>query len=131
MEKIDNNFTKIGYCFVGWEYNETIYNDKQSVINLTIEAGAELVFTAQWEENTYTIVFDGNGADEESSMSNQSVVFGQATALNNNAFTKEGHTFDAVIQSDPNVPVLYWSGRMSAFPEGILQATDIKRLILN
>ena len=45
--------------------------------------------------------------------------------------TKEGHTFDAVIQSDPSVPVLYWSGRMSAFPEGILQATDIKRLILN
>ena len=44
---------------------------------------------------------------------------------------KEGKPFDIVIQSHPSVPILYWSGRMTTFPEGKLQATDIKRLILN
>lgn len=45
--------------------------------------------------------------------------------------TKDGEPFDAVIQTDPTVPVLYWSGTISSFPEGELKATDIKRLILN
>ena len=44
---------------------------------------------------------------------------------------KEGQAFDIVIQSQPSVPVLYWSGRVSTFPEGKLQATDIKQLIIN
>ena len=44
---------------------------------------------------------------------------------------KEGQPFDIVIQSQPSVPVLYWSGRMTTFPEGRLEATDIKNLILN
>jgi hypothetical protein len=44
--------------------------------------------------------------------------------------TNEQQSFDQVIQSQPAVPVLYWSGMMSSFPEGNLQATDIKQLIL-
>ena len=44
---------------------------------------------------------------------------------------KEGQAFDVVIQSQPTIPVLYWSERMTTFPEGTLQATDIKRIILN
>ena len=44
--------------------------------------------------------------------------------------TNEQQSFDQVIQSQPAVPVLYWSGMMSTFPEGNLQATDIKQLIL-
>jgi hypothetical protein len=44
---------------------------------------------------------------------------------------KEGQPFDVVIQSQPTIPVLYWSERMTTFPEGTLQATDIKRIILN
>lgn len=44
---------------------------------------------------------------------------------------KEGKPFDIVIQSHSSVPILYWSGRMTTFPEDKLQATDIKRLILN
>ena len=44
--------------------------------------------------------------------------------------TNEQQSFDQVIQSQPAVPILYWSGMMSTFPEGNLQATDIKQLIL-
>ena len=42
----------------------------------------------------------------------------------------EGKAFDHVVQPTPTVPLLYWSGTMTTFPEGTLQATDIKRLIL-
>lgn len=45
--------------------------------------------------------------------------------------TKDDKTFDQVIQSAPKVPVLYWSGTMTSFPDGKLQATDIKELIMN
>ena len=42
------------------------------------------------------------------------------------------HTpFDQVIQSGPVAPVLYLSGTITSFPEGKLQATDIKSLIIN
>ena len=44
---------------------------------------------------------------------------------------KEDQPFDQVIQSKPTIPVLYWSGTMTSFPEGKLAATDIKELIMN
>ena len=40
-------------------------------------------------------------------------------------------TFDHVVQSQPTAPLLYWSGTMTTFPEGPIQATDIKSLIIN
>lgn len=45
--------------------------------------------------------------------------------------TNENMPFDQVIQSEPVAPVLYWSGTRTTFPEGKLQATDIKSLIIN
>jgi hypothetical protein len=45
--------------------------------------------------------------------------------------SQEDLPLDHVIQAQPTVPLLYWSGRMTTFPEGKLQATDIKRIILN
>lgn len=44
---------------------------------------------------------------------------------------KEDQPFDQVIQSKPTIPVMYWSGTMTSFPEGKLAATDIKELIMN
>ena len=44
---------------------------------------------------------------------------------------KEDLPFDQVVQSQPSIPLLYWSGTITTFPEGKLQATDIKGLILN
>jgi hypothetical protein len=42
----------------------------------------------------------------------------------------ETDTFDQVVQSEPIVPLLYWSGSITTFPEGKLHATDIKSLII-
>lgn len=43
----------------------------------------------------------------------------------------ENSSFDHVVQTQPFVPLLYWSGSMRSFPDGKLQATDIKQLIIN
>jgi hypothetical protein len=45
--------------------------------------------------------------------------------------TNDKTPYDRVIQATPTAPVLYWSGTMTTFPEGPLQATDIKSLIIN
>jgi hypothetical protein len=42
----------------------------------------------------------------------------------------EDQPFDHGVQSQPSVPLLFWSGTMTTFPEGKLQATDIKSLIM-
>lgn len=42
----------------------------------------------------------------------------------------EKQTYDYVVQPQPEIPLLYWSGAMASFPENKLQATDIKQLIL-
>ena len=42
----------------------------------------------------------------------------------------EEQAYDHVVQPQPEIPLLYWSGAMTSFPEGTLQATDIKKLIL-
>lgn len=42
----------------------------------------------------------------------------------------ETDAFDQVVQSEPIVPLLYWSGSITTFPEGKLHATDIKSLII-
>lgn len=39
--------------------------------------------------------------------------------------------YDKVVQSQPTIPVLYWSSSMNHFPTGSIQATDIKSLITN
>ena len=42
----------------------------------------------------------------------------------------EKQIYDYVVQPQPEIPLLYWSGAMASFPENKLQATDIKQLIL-
>jgi hypothetical protein len=44
--------------------------------------------------------------------------------------TNDNTPYDFVVQSNPMSPVLLWSGTMTTFPEGKIQATDIKSLII-
>lgn len=47
--------------------------------------------------------------------------------LNNNAY----QTYDNVIQTNPAIPLFFWSGTSTIFPDGKMQATDIKSFIIN
>ena len=88
-----NAFTRTGYTFSGWATSATgakVYNDKQSVSNLTETAGATVNLYAKWTANTYAVKFNANGGS--GTMLNESFAYGTAKALTANAFTRTGYT---------------------------------------
>lgn len=59
-----NGFVKTGYTFEGWATSatgEVVYNNKQSVINLSSTQGAKITLYAQWRVNVLTIRYHLNG----------------------------------------------------------------------
>ena len=89
-----NSFARTGYTFGGWATSATgakVYNDKQSVSNLTTTSGGTVYLYAVWTPISYSVKFNANGGS--GSMSNESFTYGTAKALTANAFTRTGYTF--------------------------------------
>jgi hypothetical protein len=54
---------KVGSSFKYWKFNGEQYSAGQTVKNLTATRGATVEMVAQWEEITYTVVYEiGDGA---------------------------------------------------------------------
>ena len=83
-----NSSTKTGYTLQYWQINGKNYTPGSKY---TVPIG-DSTLKAIWKNNTYTVKFDGNGADS-GSMSNQTVTFDIEQALNKNTFVKTGYTF--------------------------------------
>ena len=101
-----NAFTRTGYTFGGWATSATgakVYDDGQSVSNLTATHGATVDFYAVWMPITYTVRFDANGGS--GTMADQSFTYGVAQALTANAFTRTGCTFAGWAQSPTGLKV--------------------------
>ena len=83
------NPTKTGYTFKGWTGTELT----EKTMEVTILKGSieNREYTANFEANTYTIVFDRNTGS--GSMTNQEATYDKATNLNENVFTKTGYNF--------------------------------------
>ena len=81
--------------------------------------GAE--FTAQWSQNYYAIIFDGNGADS-GTMGNQDMYYDDPYWLDYNQFTKSGYTFVRWCDSRTGVGKSYADGEfvrnLTADPDG-------------
>lgn len=59
-----NVFNKTGYSFLGWAYTQegsVVFNDKETVLNLTSMNGGQIDLYAKWSLNNYLISFDSNG----------------------------------------------------------------------
>ncbi len=90
-----NAFTRTGYTFAGWATSATgsvVYNNAESVKNLTATDGATIALYAIWTVHTYTVQYDANGGS--GSMSSVSHTYDAEKALAGNAFTRTGYTFD-------------------------------------
>ncbi|MBQ3409715.1 MAG: InlB B-repeat-containing protein [Clostridia bacterium] len=83
------NPTKTGYTFKGWTGTELT----EKTMEVTILTGSieNREYKANFEANTYTIVFDRNTGS--GSMANQEATYDKATNLNENVFTKTGYKF--------------------------------------
>lgn len=86
-----NGFTRTGYQFNGWNTNAagtgTNYSNGQSVSNLTTTSGGTVNLYAKWLANTYTVIFNGNGA-LSGSMADQTFTYDTAQNLTSNGFSK-------------------------------------------
>ena len=82
--------TRTGYTFAGWftqiEGEETIEVVKSKIIN------TNLTFYAHWTPITYTITFNGNGANP-GTMADMSLSYDEIKSLTENTFTKTGYIF--------------------------------------
>ena len=91
-----NTYTKTGYSFAGWATSASgskLYNDEQSVINLTAVSGGNVPLYAKWTANTYTVKFDKNGGSGGQSTDVTATYNAAMPAINTTAPTKSGYTF--------------------------------------
>ena len=91
-----NQFIKTGYTFVEWNTDPNgkgqSYSDGETVSNLTATDNEVITLYAQWSANTYTVVFDGNGATS-GEMSDQTFTYDKQKPLTPNEYKKTGYTF--------------------------------------
>lgn len=94
---IDNQFTKKGYSFECWsttpDYRDgsECYTDGMSMNGIN----SNLNLYAQWVGDTYTLKFNANGGTGE--MPDKTFTYvgeGYSVGISENAFTKEGYTFN-------------------------------------
>ena len=85
----ENSGSKTGYTFTGW-YNAANGGSnisKESIVN----TASNHTLYAQWQANTYQVVFDANGGS--GTMVNQSYTYDESQSLSANGFEKTGHSF--------------------------------------
>ena len=56
----ENLFTKEGYKFIGWQYEDVQYDDLEAVKNLTDKQGETVTLTARWQILPFTMTFAQN-----------------------------------------------------------------------
>lgn len=85
-----------GYTLAGWQVDGTgdTYTPDNAVKASWVHGhnGQTVTLKAQWTPKTYTIVYDGNGADG-GRMDNQTVQYDGTFTLSESGFTKTGYTF--------------------------------------
>ncbi len=96
---------RTGYTFAGW----------QPEVPLSVPSG-DTVYTAQWVANMYTVIYDGN-ANTAGMTVDSYHVYGTASPLTPNGFTKTGHSF------------LGWSADASATAPSYTDAQDVLNIL--
>lgn len=91
-----NLFSKVGYTFKAWNSKangtgEHTYQDGQSVKNLSIVDGDTIDLYAQWQPNSYQILFDTNGGIGD--MAPLEMTYDKEIILPENTFTRKGYQF--------------------------------------
>ena len=85
-----NNPIKTGYTFTGW--TGTDLTEKTMEVVIPANSTENRNYTAIYEANTYTIIFDRNTG--LGTMPNQELTYDEEENLNANVFTKTGYTFN-------------------------------------
>lgn len=92
-----NSFVREGYTFTGWKYGNKLIEAEKEILPSTIAPNLvlnnyDIVLNPVWEKNKYKVKFNAN--DGTNNYTEQEVVHGTATVLNQNIFTREGYDFE-------------------------------------
>ena len=96
-----NGFTLTGWTFLGWATSSSgskVYENNQSVKNLTATNDGTVTLYALWQANTYTVTYEGNKpAAASNAVSGITAVsahkYDTISSLTDNGFTLTGWTF--------------------------------------
>ena len=109
-----NVFSRQNYTFTGWNTlangNGTHYDDGEVVTNLTTR-DRSVVLYAEWNHDSYTIHYDGNGATS-GTVADQTGYLGSSITLANNSFSRENYHFVGW-NTEPNSSGTSYSARQS------------------
>lgn len=80
--------TRTGYTFSGWYADSAL----TMTFNFSTQITTDTTIYAKWTPNTYTVIFDGNGATT-GSMAAQTFTYGISQNLNTNTYERNGYNF--------------------------------------
>lgn len=131
-----NTFTRTGYIFIGWAKSASattsVYDDGQSVSNLTTTSGGTVNLYAVWQANTYTVKFNKNGGT--GTMANETFTYGVAKALTANAFQRVNYKFMGWATSASATTATYSNkqsvSNLTATPDGTVNLYAVWKLVL-
>lgn len=91
-----NTYTRKGYTFAGWNIRKDgtgkSYKQQESVSFSGQQDGSTVVLYAVWKGNSYTVQYNGNGA-QSGTVSSTSHVYGIEGRLSENNFKRIGYQF--------------------------------------
>ena len=130
------SFTRAGFTFVGWAKNystlEPVYDDGETVNNLTTTFGGKVNLYAVWQANTYSVKFNKNGGT--GTMANESFTYDVAKALTANAFQRVNYKFVGWSTSASATSATYTDkqsvSNLTATPDGTVNLYAVWKLVL-
>ena len=97
-----NAFTYTGRSFNGWATSSTgskVYNNQQSVNNLTTTSGGTVNLYALWKINQYTLTVNPNGGSWKGSTSNSTITQDYNSTYTLETPVRKGYTFSGWTKS--------------------------------
>lgn len=94
-----NGFVRTGYTFTGWKADgdETLYNAGYTTHNFTNEQDKKIILTAQWQANTYTVIYDKNATDASGTTANSTFTYDAVNTIRECGYTRLGYHFNGWI----------------------------------
>lgn len=95
----DKKWTRTGYTLLGWADSKNATKQQYAILSGVTNAWIEKHYPkndvyAVWKANTYTIVYDGNGATDGNTPSSNHT-YDTPQSLTPNGFTRPGYIFDS------------------------------------
>ena len=92
--------TKLGYTFAGWYGNDQFGGG--AITEIATGSTGDITLYAKWTPITYTVKFDGNGADDDSdTMADVQFEYGEEMPLPDNVFRRTNYDFVGWCQGSP------------------------------